>query len=491
MPFVAMQGTERVVSLELDEIQWAALRGQELTMPGCGVRAIAKSSSLGTRFFAHHSTLGCTIIHKPESRQHRALKAAVYHLVGNTPGWRAVLEHPGPDRRGVADVLAIGPAGRRIAFEVQLSKQSTQAWEERTQAYFDDGILPVWVTPHTDRYERIRLPMVHTGITTKSDLPVDPTDLLRERVWHPFERREWSLGYRLQDLLLARSVWLAGSPAEQRARHAAEDRARAQQEEAVRREQERQQAALEAQKVAARAAHEARFRQFVDTVVSIEALPVPASGSIWGVSVACGNCNERSVVWTCGNAGAFHIPEEITKYRAEWTPRVKDVLGRWLAGTAHTEALLVHSARRRQLGFLCPECRLWFPQDLIAAIPEPRWTRASVQDSQPPRPITRTDPPVRPRNPGPALGQAAVKTPAPTRLPAPTTYALPAWDERTPGAEILQRQAARAARESEKEAVRTNPRYIPVSGDWRYQCITCGTEFEDLREGRHRDGDCR
>lgn len=114
MPFVAMLGAERVVSLELDEIQWAALRGKELTMPGCGVRAIAKSSSLGTHFFAHYSASACTIIHKPESRQHRALKAAVYHLIGHTLGWRAVLEHPGPERRWVADVLAIGRPAHRL-----------------------------------------------------------------------------------------------------------------------------------------------------------------------------------------------------------------------------------------------------------------------------------------------------------------------------------------------------------------------------------------
>ncbi|GAA1892137.1 hypothetical protein GCM10009715_42100 [Paeniglutamicibacter psychrophenolicus] len=426
MPFVAMLGAERIVSLDLDEIRWAALRGKELTMPGCGVRAIAKSSSLGTRFFAHHSTSGCTTIHKPESRQHRALKAAVYFLVGETPGWRAVLEHPGPDRRWVADVLAIGPAGQRIAFEIQLSTQSTQAWEERTQAYFDDGILPVWVTPHTDRYERIRLPMVHTGITKESALPADPTDLLRERVWHPFERRERSLGYRLQDLLLARQVWTDGSPAEQRARHAAEDRARAQQEEAVRREHERQRAALEAQKVAARAAHEARFRRFVDTVVSIEAPPVPAAGNIWGASVACPRCNERSVVWTCGKDGAFHVSEELTMYRAERTPWAKDAIGRWLTGTAHTEARLVHSARHRQLRFLCPECHHRIPQDLIASIPEPRWSRASVLGVVPPRQGTPADLPDRPRAPRTAVQPAAAKRPAPPRPPAtPATSVLP------------------------------------------------------------------
>ncbi|MFC5133049.1 competence protein CoiA [Paeniglutamicibacter kerguelensis] len=282
MPFVAMLGTERVVSLELDEIKWAALRGQELTMPGCGVRAIAKSSSLGTHFFAHYSASECTIIHKPESRQHRALKAAVYRLVGHTPGWRAVLEHPGPQRRWVADVLAIGPANRRMAFEIQLSKQPTQAWEERTQAYFDDGILPVWVTPHTKRYERIILPMVHTGITKVSTLPADPAHLLRETVWHPSENPERSLGDRLQDLLLARRVWKSGSPAEQRARYAAEERARAKQEEAARREHEGRQAVLRARQAAARAKAEAKARQFVDSAVSIEVPPFPqlaASGA--------------------------------------------------------------------------------------------------------------------------------------------------------------------------------------------------------------------
>lgn len=494
MPFVAMQGTKRVVSLDLDDVQWAALYGQELAMPGCGVRAFPRHSSLGTRFFRHESTLECTIIHKPESPQHRALKAAVYHLIGQTPGWQAVLEEPGPGRRWVADVLAIGPGNRRVAFEIQLSKQATWAWEERTQAYFDDGILPIWITPHTDRYERISLPIVHTGITKKSPLPADPAQLLHEKARHPSERVERSLGYRLQEFLQSGFGWSAGTPEEQRMRHAADQRARAEREEAERREHERRQAVLEAQQAAARAEEEAKVLQFVESALAIDAPPVPAIGSAWATIVTCPTCSARSAVWTCGKTGAFHVAEKSTRDRPERTPWAERAIGRWLAGTGHTKARMLYGASDRQRqrpGFFCPACRHRIPQLFIARIPERLWSRVTIRDNQPPQPMTRTEQPIRLREPRRAVKPAAAKTPASPQSPAaPKPSTLPMWDETTPPEEINHRKAVQAARAAEKMAVRTNPQYIPVSGDWRYRCTLCGAEFDDLREGRHGGGSC-
>ena len=49
-----------------------ARRARHITMPCCPARAIPKTSSRGTRFFAHHARGACAW--KPETEVHRHLK---------------------------------------------------------------------------------------------------------------------------------------------------------------------------------------------------------------------------------------------------------------------------------------------------------------------------------------------------------------------------------------------------------------------------------
>lgn len=70
--------------------------------------------------------------------------------------------------------------------------------------------------------------MVHTSVAKSSALPADPGLLLGGMVWHPSERLNRSLWYRLRGFLCPEYLWSAGSPEEQRVRHAEEERVRAQ-----------------------------------------------------------------------------------------------------------------------------------------------------------------------------------------------------------------------------------------------------------------------
>lgn len=82
----------------------------------------------------------------PESAEHIRGKQAVYHAA-RAMGWKAHIEHRGPDGRWIADVLTEDSTGRRIAWEVQLAQQSEKEYQRRTQRYADDGIETVWISP--------------------------------------------------------------------------------------------------------------------------------------------------------------------------------------------------------------------------------------------------------------------------------------------------------------------------------------------------------
>lgn len=150
MPLSASVNGERVVSSLLTEEQWAALRDdlrsrrRVLTMP-CGWPGLAKTSRLGTRYFAHKpGGDGCTA---GETAQHLLAKAIVVDAV-TAAGWKAEPEVPGDG--WIADVMAT-QGGVRVAFEVQWSNQTLDEYRRRQQRYRDSGIASIaWFTRHTD-----------------------------------------------------------------------------------------------------------------------------------------------------------------------------------------------------------------------------------------------------------------------------------------------------------------------------------------------------
>lgn len=177
MPLVAERNGVRVNALEIGPDEWRSLRGStDLVMPECGARAVPKTSSLGNQFFAHYASSGCLRVHSPESAGHLLLKKIITESVNSTNGWTAQPEVRHPEGRWVADVMAVGPSGERIAFEVQLSNQSDQDYFHRTRRYESDGIRTVWVNKVDLRrrggvrsFSYIVIPLITVNIS-----PTDP-----------------------------------------------------------------------------------------------------------------------------------------------------------------------------------------------------------------------------------------------------------------------------------------------------------------------------
>ena len=125
--------------------QWDALRGQHLTM-SCGARGVAKRSALGTRYFAHYRA-DCGHAHKPETPEHLAAKEAVI-AAATAAGWDARDEVRSADGTWIADVLA-QKGDRRVAFEVQWSRQGIATYRDRTERYARAGIETMWLVRHS------------------------------------------------------------------------------------------------------------------------------------------------------------------------------------------------------------------------------------------------------------------------------------------------------------------------------------------------------
>src|SRR4051794_2167374 len=122
MPLVAEIDGSRVVSIDLDDDAWDALRlksrGGALTFRDCGTAAYLPTSRRGLRHFAPAAGSGGCDAHANESAAHMHAKTLII-AAARAAGWQAEPEVPGPGYQ--ADVLATSPTGVRLNFEVQLA----------------------------------------------------------------------------------------------------------------------------------------------------------------------------------------------------------------------------------------------------------------------------------------------------------------------------------------------------------------------------------
>jgi len=134
-------------SFEYDETRWAQLkaeyRDQGLRMPCCDAPAIPKTSSMGTKFFAHARRGECTSA--PESDEHLWCKQLIA-TAAQGGGWQATTELRGraPDGENwIADVhCQQGTA--RVVFEVQVSPQTEEDLRHRQARYKASGVRSAW-----------------------------------------------------------------------------------------------------------------------------------------------------------------------------------------------------------------------------------------------------------------------------------------------------------------------------------------------------------
>ncbi|MGZ2432591.1 competence protein CoiA [Rhizobium redzepovicii] len=151
MPLRCISSEGDELSFEHDADSWAALRERNsrerhLRFTCCAAVVILKTSSLGTRYFAHQARGGCDTA--PETQEHLRAKTIICKALKDA-GWIATPEHRMTDADGVciADVLGkrVADAQKGIAFEVQWSPQLSEITKARTDRYTVHGLRSLWL----------------------------------------------------------------------------------------------------------------------------------------------------------------------------------------------------------------------------------------------------------------------------------------------------------------------------------------------------------
>jgi hypothetical protein len=145
MPLRAYIDNEEIISIDQDEKQWddlkKRLKSKEsvLTLPCCQQIGFLRTSSKGLKHFVHAKSNN-TCDWKPESPEHLRAKIEIIEACKEN-GWKAIPEFSETNWR--ADVLAIQNE-KRIAFEVQWSKQTFEDTKFRQDRYKESNVRGCW-----------------------------------------------------------------------------------------------------------------------------------------------------------------------------------------------------------------------------------------------------------------------------------------------------------------------------------------------------------
>jgi len=191
MPLRALLDETHIFAFEQTGEAWEALKESPkrklLTMPCCGERAVPKTSSLGTYFFAHYrKAKNCNAT--PESKEHIYLKEIIAKAA-KSADWDVTTELSGRSASGkewIADVFCKKNMAQ-VALEVQLSKQTLKEFNLRQDRYKDSGVRSAWfvsesVAKSINHPQSKKLPIFVVGnygssdsvpVASKFNMPLD------------------------------------------------------------------------------------------------------------------------------------------------------------------------------------------------------------------------------------------------------------------------------------------------------------------------------
>lgn len=166
MPLRCVAADKEEFAFEHDEDSWASLRKRNLkekflSFPCCDSAVILKTSSLGTRYFAHAARGECTS--GPETQEHLRAKSIICQALKEA-GWFSSPEERFQDQDGdcIVDVLGSRTKESRakIAFEVQWSPQTDEVTQQRTARYTALGLRSLWFFRQPNIPNRLDTPSV-------------------------------------------------------------------------------------------------------------------------------------------------------------------------------------------------------------------------------------------------------------------------------------------------------------------------------------------
>lgn len=147
MPLRAVIAGKSLFAFELSPEEWRSLQGQLRDKRSlgrllcCDAQVVAKTSKLGTQFFAHYVKGACDA--SSETEVHLGAKRAVYEGCVDA-GWDALTEAVGPDGAWRADVLA-SRQRTQVAFEIQWTQQSAERTMERQRGFAQHQVRCCWL----------------------------------------------------------------------------------------------------------------------------------------------------------------------------------------------------------------------------------------------------------------------------------------------------------------------------------------------------------
>lgn len=124
-------------------------------VPGCAAQLTSVHSSRKRDHLRHLQAAGG---HAPESVQHSPGCALTESWLRNRYPDARVKREEYSNERGErrADVLITAANSRRVAFEVQYSPLTPEAWQKRHDSYRSQGIVDVWLFGHASKQLRLR-----------------------------------------------------------------------------------------------------------------------------------------------------------------------------------------------------------------------------------------------------------------------------------------------------------------------------------------------